>query len=1076
VGGTIARSSSSGDVAVAGTRGTKARGGGLVGQSSGGSITLSHSSSNVSGGSTLGGLVGHNYTPIQDSYATGEVAGSITNTGVFGHEVGGLVGYGEGTISSSYATGPVTGKMAVGGLVGDAGGTNLYSGSGIINSSYATGEVSGGGYVGGLVGKANGTIITSSYALGDVQGGAVGGLVGYTLNLTSIENSFATGNVRGGGYSNQDYSDGQNERLLDLLQSGAGGLVGRVEMGTIRSSFAVGTVNRGLVAGGLVGAIRSGTVYDSYALGCVADGIASTGGLVGYIANIGTPQYESGENNPTPAAVYRSYAAGKVEGDLYVGGFIGRKGTDGARGVADSFWDIQTTGQATSEGGTGKTTPDMVSLSTYTNTQTEGLDEPWDFNTIWRMTDGQDYPYFENKYSVCTDAEVPSSTEPPPPFPSTDVPVQKIDQYGNSVDGWDISIEREGTLISSCVDLQNIQDDLTGDYYLDEDINCSGTPFTPIGSQSGAFSIGSSFRGTFDGAGNSIRNLQIDRSGKYAVGLFGSASGAKIQNVVLENVSVVGGSRTGGLVGYLIDSSVTNARVTGTVSGAADVGGLIGRSDGSTILHGQASGDVSGSTYTGGLVGRNSGSSWSGSPSLISRSTFDGSVNSSGSTVGGLVGINDQGSTVTRSHSAGEVRGQTRIGGLVGRNLGQIRDTYSQADVRGVDQSALASQPSAGGLIGSGLSSGIENSYAIGNVTSDGAVGGFIGENKFGSLSDSFSTGNVSLDSVSGGFAGINRASSGNAGIEGIHNSRWWNHPGNPGTCTSGTYPDPGEDCVAVSLEAYFFNRLSSPMDTWDFNSVWKNEENDYPTLWHIGYREIDSLNDTSVTTDSNGWATLSDVPLGTYGITEESRAGWASIGVEQYTISVDSNGSWSILSPIGAGSNITFQNDSSAGAQDGQCGADDGGGPFENASEIDEQCDFGSASSISGTSQWEWTCAGINGGADASCTASKSAIAPDGVVSCELIAGGDPALINRQITWEASYTPAVGGAADSYRWYVNNELVSGGASGTFNITYSTVGNKFMEVEAIVEGQVADRAACTPSPLQVRFNPNYIEL
>ncbi|MEA3392641.1 MAG: T9SS type A sorting domain-containing protein, partial [Candidatus Marinimicrobia bacterium] len=49
--------------------------------------------------------------------------------------------------------------------------------------------------------------------------------------------------------------------------------------------------------------------------------------------------------------------------------------------IANSFWDTQTSGQASSSGGTGKTTSEMKTLATFTSTATSGLTTAWDFET-----------------------------------------------------------------------------------------------------------------------------------------------------------------------------------------------------------------------------------------------------------------------------------------------------------------------------------------------------------------------------------------------------------------------------------------------------------------------------------------------------------------------------------------------------------------------------------------------------------------------------------------------------------------------------------------------------------------------
>ena len=68
--------------------------------------------------------------------------------------------------------------------------------------------------------------------------------------------------------------------------------------------------------------------------------------------------------------------------------------------VLSSFWDIETSGQATSDGGEGKTTAKMKDVRTYTDAeQSEELSTFWDFagekEEIWaidgRTNDG--YPF-----------------------------------------------------------------------------------------------------------------------------------------------------------------------------------------------------------------------------------------------------------------------------------------------------------------------------------------------------------------------------------------------------------------------------------------------------------------------------------------------------------------------------------------------------------------------------------------------------------------------------------------------------------------------------------------------------------
>lgn len=163
--------------------------GGLVGFNSG-RVLNSFVTGTISAplSANVGGLVGRNFGEVSHSYSTADVTGLSS--------VGGLVGTNglptAGPINFSYATGIVTGTDDVGGLVG----TN----KSIVLQSYATGEIaaSGGTNIGGLVGK-NGdatapfpALIFASYSIGKVNSGTatkVGGLVGNNTD-GSVYNSY----------------------------------------------------------------------------------------------------------------------------------------------------------------------------------------------------------------------------------------------------------------------------------------------------------------------------------------------------------------------------------------------------------------------------------------------------------------------------------------------------------------------------------------------------------------------------------------------------------------------------------------------------------------------------------------------------------------------------------------------------------------------------------------------------------------------------------------------------------------------------------------------------------------------
>ena len=237
VGGLVGENTGSiSDSYVQGTVTGDSQVGGLVGRHLGGTISGSHSDSEVAGtDSRIGGLVGVNESNarIVNSHTRQEVHVSGKD------QVGGLVGENKGSISNSYAQGAVSGDSQTGGLVG------LHLG-GTISDSYARNQVVGTAPgVGGLVGvsESNARIVSSHVSRGSRVSGKnqVGGLVGE--NKGSISDSYARGTVSG--------------------DSQTGGLVGE-NSGTVRSAYSTGAVGGTDLPGRLVG-VNSGTIARSYA-------------------------------------------------------------------------------------------------------------------------------------------------------------------------------------------------------------------------------------------------------------------------------------------------------------------------------------------------------------------------------------------------------------------------------------------------------------------------------------------------------------------------------------------------------------------------------------------------------------------------------------------------------------------------------------------------------------------------------------------------------------------------------------------------------------------------------------------
>lgn len=365
--------------------------GGLIGINNTGAISACYATGTVTGHDYVGGLVGHNTYggTISQCYTTGTVTGSSY--------VGGLAGVNHHIITDNcYATGTVTGAYDVGGLIGHNNGSTSIA----VTSCWATGDVSSGeGSVGGLVG-ANYTSITSCYATGKVDGYSYsGGLVGQ--NHATITSCNAAGNVTGyyhvGGLAGDNYGIIINSHAIATVTCyvvNVGGLVGYQDVnGIIESSYAAGEVSGGgNNVGGLVGVNYHGVITSSYASVSVNGNNDNIGGLVGdnsgaieFCYSLGTVNstgnYIGGLIGINTGTIDTCYSAGLVGGGgSDVGGLVGYN--DGwFDSILSSFWDTDTSGQAVSSGGTGRTTAEMKTLSTFTNAG-------WDFTAIpiWKIT------------------------------------------------------------------------------------------------------------------------------------------------------------------------------------------------------------------------------------------------------------------------------------------------------------------------------------------------------------------------------------------------------------------------------------------------------------------------------------------------------------------------------------------------------------------------------------------------------------------------------------------------------------------------------------------------------------------
>src|SRR3546814_5235778 len=114
--------------------------------------------------------------------------------------------------------------------------------------------------------------------------------------------------------------------------------------------------------------------------------------------------------------------------------------------------------------------------------------------------------------------------------------------------------------------------------------------------------------------GHAIGGLTINRPSADYVGLFGFQGGGTISRTGVIGVSVIGDQDVGGLVGHQVGGSIGQSYATGSVTGDHYVGGLVGAQYDGSVSQSYATGSVTGSvtgniTSVGGLVGLQDGGS-----------------------------------------------------------------------------------------------------------------------------------------------------------------------------------------------------------------------------------------------------------------------------------------------------------------------------------------------------------------------------------------------------------------------------------------------------------------------------------
>ena len=609
----------------------------------------------------------------------------------------------------------------------------------IVTNCYATGSITStnsGSVIGGLVGASgiNDTVENSSFN-GNITGvdGRVGGLIGYNKGL--VTGSFFSGTVSCSG---------------DDEDSRTGGLVGKNEEGTITRCYSAGNVTGIVYVGGLVGlnsgsSERYGVIEYSHSSAIVDAESNYVGGLIGY-------------NLSNHTLIRNCYSLGAVSGSVGVGGLVGVfdggtveycystglvSGTESIGGLigagepnstVHSFWDTQTSGQETSDGGTGKTTAEMKNIYTFTGRR-------WDFkglgyDGIWNIGNDRNdgYPYLTWEY-------------PADPGPTDIIPTVFLESVSEIIEGSvdvNMTITNKGnpntTEHGACWSTSpnpTIDDNRT----TEGDVTEAGSYETSVsGLESGNIyylrayvrnSIGVHYSNQNmtvyppDGEGTEENPYQI---ATLASLLWISDNTSEWDKHYIQTANI-GASETATWNDGEGWSPIGNDlnRFTGTYNGkgfsiselyinrpGTDYQGLFGDTQNAaldSITLEEAS--IHGKSFVGPLSGRCSNGT-------VSFCRATGTVQAAYNNVGGLLGWNS--GTVTQCLSESSVSGAANVGGLIGYSNGIINNGFATGNVEGTNQYV-------GGLLGSNWDT-VNACFSAGNVSGSATnIGGLIGKN-----------------------------------------------------------------------------------------------------------------------------------------------------------------------------------------------------------------------------------------------------------------------------------------------------------------------------------------------------------
>ncbi len=558
------------------------------------------------------------------------------------HEYTGLIGYtstGANIENLSIMTGEIKNDMTViasGGVVGKMEMGTLKNVHSYINiSKKAPEDIAMGGVVGDI--SSCSVINCSNYgniknSSGKFDFNAVGGLIGAARGDNQVRSSYNFGNLE--SYSN------------------VGGLIGQIDKlnrisGTtlIVDCFNLGNINSIAVSSGLVGVCEDNlTINQSY----------NGGKIVGNRANgIAGVRYTTETSIKLVDVLNFGEVQGSQASDKSSFGILSISSSEGTTGnalIKNCYF-----GNADINASSLVTTGAIRKL----NLRSEVLGQTFlNEDANWSMSNAWAHFKISEAYFPIPNNNVPNNWQ---------YYAVKFSGDGSEKNPYQIASAQNLAYLAGISNVNN--ENFAGKYFvLTGNIDLSAHEWSPIAQEN-------AFAGYLNGRNNEITNLNV--FAKYSnVGLFAKIGkfenvSARIENLALKNVNIIGQENVGGISGYNNGGKIVNCKVDGKIVANNIAGGFIGNQIAGEIEKSKSKIQllsVSGECL-GGLIGK-------ASSGTVLSSESDAEISSYGNKIGGLIGSANN-FTIDKSFASVKIFGQENLGGFAGEITGESEITGS---------------------------------------------------------------------------------------------------------------------------------------------------------------------------------------------------------------------------------------------------------------------------------------------------------------------------------------------------------------------------------------------------------------